>query len=249
MNSNSTLVPLSALHSFSGAYENVKNFTGISVLCKCDTSATLEIQHSTNGVDVDYTDTFSVSANTPIFKQVVLKSKYVKVRLINTSVSNQTYLRLFTKLLSHSAGDDMNVKLDENDSIIVKGANGVPLNLDASGNLALCVDIDGVATETTLSGARGVLDDVSSKLTDLNTTANGLMTNAKCDNGISSLSYLATEASLVECVSGLLDVSGKLAGMYSILSSIKSNTTTPDPVSVFRNYSLSTTPVQLVVVP
>ena len=93
--------------------------------------------------------------------------------------------------------------------------------------------------------ARGVLDDVSSKLTDLNTTANSLMTNAKGDSVIASLSYLATEASLVGCVNGLLDVSGKLTDMYSVLSSIKSNTTAPEPVSVFRSYSLSTTPEQI----
>jgi hypothetical protein len=245
LSSNSTVTPLTSLQAFQGIYENVKNFTGISVLCKCDSTATLLIQHSSNGVDVDYTDTFSVVADVPVFKQVVLKSKYVKVRLTNTSGSDQTYLRLFTKLLTHTAGDEMNVKLDENDSIIVKGANGVALNTDASGNLAFCVDINGVATETTLSGARGVLDDVSSKLTDLNTTANSLMTNAKGDSVIASLSYLATEASLVGCVNGLLDVSGKLTDMYSVLSSIKSNTTAPEPVSVFRSYSLSTTPEQI----
>ena len=71
------------------------------------------------------------------------------------------------------------------------------------------------------------------------------MTNTKGDSVIASLSYLATEATLLECVNGLLDVSGKLTYIYSILSSIKANTTAQEPASIYFNNSLLTTPVQI----
>lgn len=251
LTSNSTETPLSSGDTFTGAWELVKSFVAVSVSCKADTAITVSVEHSANGSDADHTDVYTASAGKALFKQVVLKAKYCRVKVWNNG-DNQTYLRLYSKLLSNSQPDEMNVRLDaENDSILVKGLyNGSTktLALDADGNLNMSLDTSALATETTLAGASTKLDDVVSNLGTLNTNVLNLMTDTTGQSILSSVGYHSLEATQVDIFNHnqvvALDVSGKLNDIKNLATSIKSNTAVPSTYT-YVNFSLTTTPVQV----
>ncbi len=246
---NSTNVPLLTGGAFSGAYELVKNYVAISVLCICDSSAELVIHHSTNGTDVDYEDYWQIGSNTPLFKQVVLKSKYVKVVVTNSGVSDQSYLRLYTKLMVHSNPDQMHMTLDENDSISVRATNSStglssPLYVDGDGKLKCVVSglsTDGLATEATLSTASGKLDTLATEATL--TAVQGSLSSV--DTGIGNVN---SNAGL--CASALEDIRTAVATETTLdlvktaVDNVYSAVNSLAPTSVLRNvaFSLSSTP-------
>jgi len=100
---NSTVFPLLADGVFEGIYSSTTNFSEILISVETDTTFELLVNFSTNnGVDVGLTKTYTVSipAGTAFTYSLKPSLRYFQVVLTNTSVSNQTYLRIETILKS-----------------------------------------------------------------------------------------------------------------------------------------------------
>lgn len=95
---NTTDTPLTSGSTFTGTGEQ-NSYPQIGVMLKTDQSGTLFFDFSGDGVNWDSTFPvagFSVSANIPEFHTAVKLGRYFRVRFINDTNGNQTFLRLFT---------------------------------------------------------------------------------------------------------------------------------------------------------
>jgi len=100
---NSTFIPLNSNSTWTGAIETTNSHVTILSTIVCDTSCILNVYQSSNGVDIDFTDTFNILANVETnILQIQIKSKWFYISINNNSITNQTYLRLITKLLVES---------------------------------------------------------------------------------------------------------------------------------------------------
>ena len=117
---NSTCIPLTIeSNTFTGIWETWNNYLTILCTVICDTSCILTVSQTSDGNIVDYTDTFNVLPNdsTNIF-EIQIKSKYFRIILINDSYSDQTYLKLITKLLTIEVVKDVLVATITGDVVI-----------------------------------------------------------------------------------------------------------------------------------
>lgn len=99
---NSSVTPLNSLATFTGTAKDVSAYNSITIFSYCDRSGSLYLDYSTDGTNWDKTNTYQVISNTPETHQVAVLSRYYRVRLTNTDLSNQTYLRLQSILSSNS---------------------------------------------------------------------------------------------------------------------------------------------------
>jgi len=123
---NSTSTPLGISGVFTGAWVEVLNHTNISVLVFADkNSATdgLVIEFSSDGVNVDDSDRFTISANAGKTYSFGVTSRYVRVKYTNDGIA-QTIFRLQTlhhpfapKPSSHRINDSI---IDQDDAELVK---------------------------------------------------------------------------------------------------------------------------------
>ena len=98
---NSTFIPLNSNSTWTGAIETTNSHVTILSTIVCDTSCILNVYQSSNGVDIDFTDTFNILADVETnILQIQIKSKWFHISINNNSFTNQTYLRLITKLLA-----------------------------------------------------------------------------------------------------------------------------------------------------
>ena len=97
---NSTFIPLTSNSTWTGNIETTYGHVTILSTIVCDTSCILNVYQSSNGVDNDFTDTFNIIPNVETnILQIQIKSKWFYISINNNSFTDQTYLRLITKLL------------------------------------------------------------------------------------------------------------------------------------------------------
>lgn len=171
--SNSSSVALGINGVFTGAWEDVTEYTDIRVVVFADqVSATdgLQIQQSSNGINADILDFYSIPVSTGKNFSVGASGKFFRIVYTNGSVA-QTVLRLQSKLSkSYSKSSSVrpqDARTNDNDYEEVlshlMGYDPTALNwnrLRATIANGLAVDITrsalptGAATETTLVGVR-----------------------------------------------------------------------------------------------
>lgn len=94
---NSSTTPLSGGASFTGTFEEVLSYTTISMVVNTDSIAVsngLQVQFSTNGTDIDRTESFTATTG-GYFANLPRESRYVRVK-VNAGVGAQSFLRLQT---------------------------------------------------------------------------------------------------------------------------------------------------------
>jgi len=99
---NTSSVPLTvANNTWTGSIESCQTYLSIYCTVNCDTNCVLNINHTMDGYNIDYIDTFNVLANksTNIYS-VQSKSKFFNITLTNNTLVDQTYLKIVTKLVN-----------------------------------------------------------------------------------------------------------------------------------------------------
>lgn len=91
---NSTAAPLNAGATFTGTGQDVLGFASVVVAALTDQAGTLYLDFSTDNTNWDSSLSFAVAASTNEVHRITVTRRYVRVRMTNTSASNQTYLRL-----------------------------------------------------------------------------------------------------------------------------------------------------------
>lgn len=102
-NNNSTTSALLASGLFTGTATDVSSYPSITVALKTDQDGILYIEFSPDGTNWDSSLAFSIEANINEVHRITVTRKYMRVRIYNTSLSNQTYLRAQTLLGSQQS--------------------------------------------------------------------------------------------------------------------------------------------------
>ena len=94
---NTSITPLNASSTFTGT-SDLNDFPDVLVVCKTDQAGTLFFDFSVNGTNWETFPNggFSVVENIQEVHKAIKGNRYFRVRFTNTSVSNQTFLRLYT---------------------------------------------------------------------------------------------------------------------------------------------------------
>ena len=100
---NSTTTPLNASTTYTGTGTDVSAYPSVVVACKTDKDGTLYIEFSPDNTNWDSSLSFSVSAGVNEVHRLSVTRRYFRVRFTNTSITNQTYLRLQSLLGSQQA--------------------------------------------------------------------------------------------------------------------------------------------------
>jgi len=113
---------LAAAGTYSSAWINITNYTGVGITVRSDVAGTLYIDWSANGSDTDDTFTYDIAPNLEDFHRITRRNAFIKVRYVNNGTP-QTY---FT--LQLSAGDFQPVSVPLNrqlqrdaDATLVRG--------------------------------------------------------------------------------------------------------------------------------
>lgn len=99
---NSTTTPLNTTVTFTGTWEDVSNFNSLIAAVKTDQDGFMYIDFSPDATNVDSTLTFELYAGVNDVHRITITRKYARIRIYNSSASNQTYLRLQTMLGSQT---------------------------------------------------------------------------------------------------------------------------------------------------
>lgn len=91
---NSTTAALNAAATFTGTGIDVSAYPSVVVACKTDQNGTLYIEFSPDNTNWDSSLSFTVLATVNEVHRITVTRRYFRVRFTNTSVSNQTYIRL-----------------------------------------------------------------------------------------------------------------------------------------------------------
>lgn len=100
---NSTSVALNSGATFTGTSEDVSRYNSLAFSCNTDQNGTLYAEFSTDGTNWDSSLNYPINANINEVHRLTISKKYFRVRITNTSASNQTYLRCQVLYGSHSA--------------------------------------------------------------------------------------------------------------------------------------------------
>lgn len=90
---NSTATPLNAGATFTGAWVDVSAFASVVASVKTDQAGTLYMDFGPDGTNADSTLSFAFAANDSEGHRRMVRNKYFRIRITNTSASNQTFLR------------------------------------------------------------------------------------------------------------------------------------------------------------
>jgi hypothetical protein len=122
---NSTTTLLTAGSTFTGVWELVTSYSSVMLAVKTDQNGAALMDFSPDGVYVDSTLTYEVSAGIPDIHRLSVGRAYYRVRFTNTSASDQTYLRLQTiygNQTALSAPANLTIQQDA-DATIVRPTN------------------------------------------------------------------------------------------------------------------------------
>lgn len=100
---NSTAIALTAGQAFTGSATDVSAYPSVVVACKTDKDGSLYVDFSPDGTNWDSTLSFSLAAGVNEVHRISVTRKFYRARVHNTSVENQTYLRLQTLLGAQTA--------------------------------------------------------------------------------------------------------------------------------------------------
>ncbi len=89
---NNTTTPLNASDTYTGTYEICKRST-VAIYVLTDQDAMLYVDFSKDGTNTDATLTFSITASVNEVHNIKALRPYYRIRITNTSTSNETYLR------------------------------------------------------------------------------------------------------------------------------------------------------------
>jgi len=94
---NNSTTPIAAGGTFTGTGERV-NYQGVTVSCKTDQAGILYFDFSNDNTNWDTfpTNGFDLSSGIHEYQRARKDYRFFRVRVTNTSASNQTYLRLYT---------------------------------------------------------------------------------------------------------------------------------------------------------
>ncbi len=82
---NSTTTPLSQNATFNGYWEDISDYSSISIFCLASTNSTLYIDLSINGQDTHYSETVNLYANKVFSYCNLVLCKYFKIRITNSN--------------------------------------------------------------------------------------------------------------------------------------------------------------------
>lgn len=111
---NSNYRALSNSEYWFGLPEKVGSYQGVTVNCKSDTDCTLECQWSNDGTNWDFVETSTVTANNPFVKTYANKASYYRLKIENTSGSNQSYLSSASRFVA-DVPDHVTLNMDAQD--------------------------------------------------------------------------------------------------------------------------------------
>jgi hypothetical protein len=147
---NTTTTPINDGITFTGTGE-LNDYSDVMVSCKTDRAGVIYFDFSNDGVNWDTfpTNGFNVSANIHEFHTAVKGGRYFRVRLVNNSGGNQTYLRLYTYYGVYRQGNlPLNQSISSDaDALITRGVlvgstdNGKYINVPvtAEGHLEVAI--------------------------------------------------------------------------------------------------------------
>lgn len=146
---NSSVAALSGGASFTGTFEEVLSYTTISIVVNTDSIAVsngLQVQFSTNGTDIDRTESFTATTG-GYFAVLPRESRYVRVK-VNAGVGAQSFLRLQTIYSISDTGTNMisvsGAVTVTSGSVTVNNAAGASaVNIQDGGN---SITVDGSVT-------------------------------------------------------------------------------------------------------
>ena len=175
---NKSTTALGASASFTGQWDYINRFQGVSVLVKTDQDGTVKLHFSNDaGTTTDHTEQFSVTGGTDFFKLVEKKGDHCKVEYVNGSVA-QTSLVLRTIYRDTSP----EVEFDSSDAMLAKqsgswsmSVSNFPATQAVSNTNLDALSLNGsnhlqVATQALSSGTDSV-SVLQATATNLNTTA------------------------------------------------------------------------------
>lgn len=123
---NSTSTPLAAGGTFTGAFEELLPFADFTVLINTDQPSAVDgfiVEYSTNGVDVDATDTFTFMSAAGKQYSFGVNSRYIRIIYVNGATPHTTfrlqtiYKRFRGKPSSHKLDEGV---VDDDDAELVK---------------------------------------------------------------------------------------------------------------------------------
>lgn len=100
---NSTSTPLNSGATFTGIATDVSQYNSVVFSCKTDQVGELYAEFSIDGTNWDSSLLFELYAGINEVHRLTVSKKYFRIRIQNTSASNQTYIREQVLLGSHSS--------------------------------------------------------------------------------------------------------------------------------------------------
>lgn len=158
---NSTISPLAAGATFTGGWEKVTAFPSVMLAVKTDQMGSAFMEFSPDGVNLDSSLTYKVSANIPDIHRLSVGREYYRSCFTNTSTSGQAFLRLQTiygDQVALTAPANLNIQQDADASVVRPTDFGYELALGKWEGTTLWnkwgynADIDGAAETIWSSG-------------------------------------------------------------------------------------------------
>lgn len=87
---NSTTTPLGIAGTFTGSFEDILDFSSITILVFADVAGTLYLDFSTDGTNTDHTETYTVTAN-GLNIVAMAEGRYIKARYVNGGTGQTTF--------------------------------------------------------------------------------------------------------------------------------------------------------------
>ncbi len=214
---NSTTIPLLVAGTWIGDWYDISAHNSLIVAAKSDQAGEMYVDFSTNKVDVDSTLNYILTAATNEVHRITVTRKWVRIRVLNTSGVNQTYLRVQSLAGSHAPlNSALNTQVQaDQDTIVVRPldfnlmvAESLYQNRQNTIKDGLNSDIDSASVPEDIWGSGGVYTGFPTGAVEA-----AELVVAGADTGTVYYSYLASAES-TDYVFGNVAVAG--AGTYPL---------------------------------
>ena len=214
---NSTTTPLNAGDTFTGTGVDVSVFPSVVVAVKTDQDGILYIDFSPDNSNWDSTLSFNLTSGTNEVHRITITRQYFRIRISNTSASNQTYLRAqvltgtqtsLTSALNSVIQADSDATLVRPLDFNLMTAEGLYQNRNNTIKDGLNLDIDTGSTPEDITNEGGVYAGFPTGAVEA-----GEIVVAGADTGTVYYSYLASTTS-TDYVFGSKAITG--AGTYAL---------------------------------